>query len=81
MSLDVPAATPPSAAHPIQFVHIEIAPLIDGQYSVDMQATLLDEADLQFVGQDLTHQRVATLDEALTIIRDNMAPLAMPRAA
>lgn len=81
MSFDVPAGSSQPATHPIQFVHIEIAPLIDGQYSVDMQATLLDETDLQFVGQDLTHQRVATLDEALTIIRDNMAPLAMPSAA
>ena len=81
MSFDVPAAATPSAALPIQFVHIEIAPLIDGQYSVDMQATLLDESDFQFVGQDLAHRRVNTLDEALTIIRDNMAPLAMPSAA
>ena len=81
MSFDSPAGATLTAVHPIQFVHIEIAPLIDGQYSVDMQATLLDEADLQFVGQDLAHQRVATLDEALTIIRANIAPLAMPNAA
>lgn len=81
MTFDVPAATGTSAALPIQFVHIQIGPLIDGQYSVDMQATLLDEADLQFVAQDLAHRRVGTLDEALTIIRDNMAPLAMPSTA
>ena len=80
MPFDAPTGTSLPASHPIQFVHIEIAPLIDGRYSVDMQATLLDEADLQFIGQDLAHQRVATLDEALAIIRDNIAPLAMPCA-
>ncbi len=76
MSLDVPAANRPPAALPLQFVNIEITPLIGGQYSVAMQATLLDEDELEFVGQDLAHERVATLDEALAIIRDNIAPLA-----
>ena len=81
MPFDTPTGTSLPAPLPIQFVHIEIVPLIDGRYSVDMQATLLDEADLQFIGQDLAHHRVGTLDEALTIIRDNIAPLAMPCAA
>ena len=63
---------------PIQFVNIEITPLTGGQYSVVMQATLLDEEQLEFVGQDLANERVGTLDEALAVIRDNVA-LAQPR--
>ena len=76
MSLDTtPSATAP-AQYPIQFVNIEITPLLGGQYSVAMQATLLDEDELEFVGQDLANERVATLDQALAIIRENIAPLA-----
>lgn len=76
MSFDTQAGAIGSAKTPIQFVNIEIAPLIDGQYSVFMQATLLDEEHLEFVGQDLANARVATLDEALAVIRANVHPLA-----
>jgi len=59
----------------IQFVNIEITPLIDGQYAVVMQATLLDEDELEFVGQDLASEHVKTLDAALAVIRANVAAL------
>jgi hypothetical protein len=75
MSLDIPAGGDRPAVYPLQFIHIEITPLIDGKYSVAMQATLLDEEQLEFVGQDLAHEHVTTLDEAMTIIRRNVAPL------
>ena len=75
MSLDISAGEDPPAPYPLQFIHIEITPLIDGKYSVAMQATLLDEEQLEFIGQDLAHEHVKTLDEAMTIIRRNVAPL------
>ena len=43
-----------------------------------MQATLLDEEQLEFVGQDLAHAHVDTLDEALAVIRTNVAALGPP---
>jgi len=69
------------AVNPLQFVNIEIAPLIDGQYSVVMQATLLNEEELEFIGQDLANARVATLDEAIAIILQNVVSLAAFAAA
>ena len=75
MSFDTAAGTAAPATLPLQFVHIEIAPLIDGQYSVVMQATLLDEVELQFVGEDITHEQVDTLDQAIAVIRQNVAIL------
>jgi len=81
MSLDTSAGAKAPSQLPLQFVNIEIAPLIDGQYSVVMQATLLDEDELEFVGQDLASERVATLDEALAIIRANVGSLAAAHAA
>ncbi|MGB6534378.1 MAG: hypothetical protein WBF58_00270 [Xanthobacteraceae bacterium] len=81
MSLDTSAGAKALSQLPLQFVNIEIAPLIDGQYSVVMQATLLDEDELEFVGQDLASERVATLDEALAIIRANVGSLATAHAA
>ncbi|MGA8611292.1 MAG: hypothetical protein WB760_06185 [Xanthobacteraceae bacterium] len=75
MSLDIPAGGTAPVTYPLQFINIEITPLIDGKYSVAMQATLLDEEQLQFVGQDLAHEHVKTLDEAMTVIRRNVAPL------
>ena len=81
MSLDSEARAIAPAVNPLQFVNIEIAPLIDGQYSVVMQATLLNEEELEFIGQDLANARVATLDEAIAIIRQNVVPLAAFAAA
>jgi hypothetical protein len=81
MSLDTQARAVASAPNPLQFVDIQITPLIDGQYSIVMQATLLDEEELEFVGQDLANAHVSTLDEALAIIRENVSPLAAACAA
>jgi hypothetical protein len=78
MSFDIQAGANAPAPLPIQFVNIEITPLIGGKLSVVMQATLLDERELEFVGQELAHQRVGTLDEVLAIIRENVATLAAP---
>ena len=76
MSLDIQPGAKAPVPLPLQFVNIEITPLTDGEFSVVMQATLLDEQELEFVGQDLAHERVATLDDALALIRANVAGLA-----
>jgi hypothetical protein len=75
MSLDIAAAKIPPAPFPIQYITAEITPLIGGQFSIAMQATLLDEEQLEFVGQDLANAHVDTLDEALAVIRTNVAAL------
>jgi hypothetical protein len=51
-------------------------PIAGGRFSVAMQATLLDEDELAFVGEDLAHEQVDTLDQALAVIRQNVAALA-----
>ena len=79
MSFDTLAQANPRAS-PIQFVNIEITPLIDGQYAVAMQATFLDEDELELIGQDLANEHVDTLEEALAVIRQNVAPLAASHA-
>ncbi len=78
MSLDIAAGKIPPAPFPIQYITAEITPLIGGRFSVAMQATLLDEQELQFIGQDLAHAHVDTLDEALAVIRTNVAALGPP---
>ena len=75
MSLDIAAGAKAPASLPLQFVNIEIMPLLGGQLSVVMQATLLDEEELEFVGQDLANAHVDTLDQALAVIRQSVAAL------
>jgi hypothetical protein len=81
MSLDSAAGAQAPAPFPIQFVNIEITPLLGGEYSVVMQATLLDERELEFVAEDLVSERVGTLDQALAVIRQNVAALVPAGAA
>ena len=73
MHLDSTAGPKTGAALPLQFVNIEIMPIVGGKISVAMQATLLDEEALEFVGQDLAHERVDTIDQVLAVIRDSVA--------
>jgi hypothetical protein len=75
MSLQSEVRAPAPAPLPIQYISAEIMPLVGGQFSVVMQATLLDEEELQFVGQDLVSAHVDTLDEALAVIRTNLTAL------
>ena len=78
MTFDSAAGASAPAHSPIQFVNIEITPLIGGQFAVVMQATLLDEEELEFVGQDLANAHVDSLDEALAVIRTNVWALSPP---
>ncbi len=59
-------------------MNIEITPLIGGQFSVVMQATLLDEEELEFIAEDLVSEHVDSLDQALAVIRANVAALGPP---
>ena len=79
MSIDSSAGTKTPASLPLQYVSIELMPLADGQFSVAMQATLLDEDALDFVGEDLAHAHVGTIEEALAVIRANAGILAAAR--
>jgi hypothetical protein len=78
MSLEIAAPSNAPAPLPLQFVDIKITPLMGGQFAVAVEATLLDEDKLEFVGQDLANAYVDTLDEALAVIRKNVAVLNLP---
>jgi len=75
MSLDTATGAKAPAPLPLQYVSIELMPIVGGRFSVAMQATLLDEQQLEFVGQDIAHERVDTIEQALAVIRQNVAML------
>jgi hypothetical protein len=75
MSLDTPAGTKAPASLPLQFVSAEIMPLVGGKFSIALHATFLDETEMEFVGEDLAHAHVDTVEQALTVIRDHVAIL------
>jgi hypothetical protein len=68
-------ATQPSTelASLIQFYSIELAPTDDGRLYVGVTATICEhEGELELM--EMGSGRVDTLDEALTMIRDAVAP-------
>ena len=77
MSLDIAAGATAPTPLPLQHINIEITPIVGGKLAVAMQATLLDEQELQFIGEDLANEHVNTLDEVLAVIRQNVAALAL----
>jgi hypothetical protein len=75
MPLDIAAPSNAPAPLPLQYLSIQLMPLMGGEYSVEVQATLLDENELEFVGQNLAYERVTTIDQVLAVIRQNVAAL------
>jgi len=75
MSLDTVTGASSPAPLPLQYISIEMMPLTGGKLSVALRATLLDEQELEFVGEDLAHAHVDTVEQALALIRDNVAML------
>jgi len=80
MSLDTAASTKALAPLPLQYIRIELMPILGGKFAVAMEATRLDEEELEFVGEDLAHVHVDTIEQLLAVIRQNVA-LLVPQVA
>ena len=52
-----------------EFYTIALAQLADGDLSITMTATTVDEQEPQLLDQEIIAERVATLDEALAMIK------------
>ncbi len=70
-----PIAAPASPLSPInvEFYKIELARLQDGNIFVGLTATSFDEQEPQLLDQEITTERVATIDDALALIRASVA--------
>jgi hypothetical protein len=64
-SSDLTAAVIRSA----EFFNIELAPLADGRVHVSMTATTVDDQEPQLLTQEIVRETVATIDDALAVIR------------
>jgi hypothetical protein len=64
----------PGLGSPIEFFSVEIAPMPGGTLSVSVTATIFDDEDLQLINQDIARAPVATIDEALALIRAQVLP-------
>jgi hypothetical protein len=53
----------------IEFYTIELSQLPDGGMFVSMMATTVDEEEPQLLSQEITNERVASIDEALAVIK------------
>ena len=62
-------ADPPVVQRAIEFYTIELSQLADGALHVSMLATTVDEQEPQLLCQEITSERVSSLDEALAVIR------------
>lgn len=63
---------PPNLASIIQFYSIELSPMADGRLYVGVMATVC-EREGELDSMDMGSGRVATLDEALMVIREAVA--------
>ena len=57
----------------IEFYNIELAPLADGRVYVSMLATTVDDEEPQLLTQEIACDTVATIEDALAVIRQGVA--------
>ena len=53
----------------VEFYNIELAPLADGRVYVSMLATTVDDQEPQLLTQEIACNTVATIEDALAVIR------------
>jgi hypothetical protein len=56
----------------VEFYTIELAQLDDGAFHVSLTATTVDEEEPQLLLQEIASERVATLDDALAVIKNGV---------
>jgi hypothetical protein len=72
MQIDIQAGSPPApTSPPIEFVRIELAP-VQGGVSISLKSSIFDEREFELLDQDIVHERVTSLDEALALIRQHV---------
>ncbi len=74
-------AEPNTAAHPIEFVTMQLMPLADGLISVSMKQTFFDEQELELIDQEIVDERVASLDQLFALVRTHVRIAAGPQDA
>jgi len=69
LDIQTGAQAPPHPTPPIEFVTIQLMPVVQGGVSVSLKSTIFDETDLDLIDQDIAHERVTTIDELVGLIR------------
>ena len=64
-----PRSGPDTVIRSVEFYNIELAPLADGRVYVAMLATTVDDQEPQLLTQEIASGTVATIEDALAVIR------------
>jgi hypothetical protein len=56
----------------VEFFTIELSHLADGGVLVAMMATTVDGEEPELLSQEIASERVASIDDALAVIRDGL---------
>jgi hypothetical protein len=66
------AGRSPPVIRDVEFFRIELASLNDGSIHVALTATTVDEDEPQLLDQEIARDRVATIDDVLSLIRTHV---------
>jgi hypothetical protein len=56
----------------LQFVSFEVGPSADGSLRLSLASTFLDEANLEFLAEDIETVCVGNIEEAVSVIRRSL---------
>ena len=74
--LDIDGRSSPASHRPFiqnaEFFRIELSPLADGHIFVSLTATTVDNEEAELLDQEITSQRVDSIDAALALVRTHL---------
>jgi hypothetical protein len=66
------AGCQPPVIRGVEFLRMELAPLIDGKILVSLTATTVDEEEPQLLDQEIACDRVVSIDDIVALIRTHV---------
>ena len=66
-------ASPTTTLKAVEFFTIQLAQLSDGMIAISLTATTVDDEEPQLLNQEIVSDRVASIEDALTLIKTSIA--------
>ena len=63
----------PATLKAVEFFTIQLAQLSDGMIAISLTATTVDDEEPQLLNQEIISDRVASIEDALTLIKTSIA--------
>jgi hypothetical protein len=79
--LDIHGRSSAAPASPLEFLRVDLSPLIDGSVFVALTATMLDPDEPQLLDEEVASKNITSIDQLMELLRTHVRISAQPAPA